>query len=142
MTLFEIINILKEIAISKPNINYVGEGDIYILNSLPNIDYSVFFITQGNHTVDAERNVITYSLNLFYIDRLLDDASNRLLVQSNGVESLLNIINEFVESNEDIVIASDIRFTSFNQRFSDNCCGVFCTVDFEVENNIGLCSYE
>ena len=47
MTLFEIINKLKDIAISKPNINYVGDGDVYTLNSLPNIDYSVFFITQN-----------------------------------------------------------------------------------------------
>lgn len=142
MTLYNIIEELKNIAINKPNINYVGEGDIYILNSLPNIDYSVFFITQGNHVVDMDRNVITYSLNLFYIDRLFDDASNRLIVQSNGIDSLMNIINAFVGMNEDVVLASDIRFTSFNQRFADDCCGVFCTLDFEVENNIGLCSYE
>ena len=68
MTLFEIINKLKDIAISKPNINYVGDGDVYTLNSLPNIDYSVFFITQNDHSIDSD--TITYSLNLFYIDRI------------------------------------------------------------------------
>ena len=35
MTLFEIINKLKDIAINKPNINYVGDGDVYTLNSGP-----------------------------------------------------------------------------------------------------------
>jgi hypothetical protein len=49
MTLVEIVKILLDIAKQQPNINYVGEGDIYTLNSLPNIDYSVFYITQNAH---------------------------------------------------------------------------------------------
>ena len=139
MTLFEIINKLKNIAISKPNINYVGDGDVYTLNSLPNIDYSVFFITQNDHSI--YQDTITYSLNLFYIDRISDSEDNVLNIQSDGMLQLTNIINTLVFS-EDVDVEGEITFTPFIQRFADNCSGVYCTVRFIVDNNLGSCSYE
>ena len=139
MTLFEIINKLKDIAISKPNINYVGDGDVYVLNSLPNIDYSVFFITQNDHSI--YQDTITYSLNLFYIDRISDSEDNTLNIQSDGMLQLTNVINTLVFS-EDVDVDGHITFTPFIQRFADNCAGVYCTVRFICENNLGSCSYE
>ena len=139
MTLFEIINKLKDIAISKSNINYVGDGDVYTLNSLPNIDYSVFFITQNDHSI--YQDTITYNLNLFYIDRISDSEDNVLNIQSDGMLQLTNIINTLVFS-EDVDVDGDITFVPFIQRFADNCAGVYCTVRFVVDNNLGTCSYE
>ena len=139
MTLFEIINKLKNIAISKPNINFVGDGDVYTLNSLPNIDYSVFFITQNDHSIDSD--TITYSLNLFYIDRISDSEDNVLNIQSDGMLQLTNIINALVFS-EDVDVEGEITFTPFIQRFADQCAGVYCTVRFIVDNNLGTCNYE
>ena len=139
MTLFEIINKLKDIAINKPNINFVGDGDVYTLNSLPNIDYSVFFITQNDHSI--YQDTITYSLNLFYIDRISDSEDNVLNIQSDGMLQLTNVINTLVFS-EDVDVDGEITFTPFIQRFADNCCGVYCTVRFIVDNNLGVCSYE
>lgn len=139
MTLFEIINKLKDIAISKPNINYVGDGDVYTLNSLPNIDYSVFFVTQNDHSIDSD--TITYSLNLFYIDRISDSEDNTLNIQSDGMLQLTNIINTLVFS-EDVDVDGDITFVPFIQRFADQCAGVYCNVRFVCENNIGTCSYD
>ena len=139
MTLFELINKLKDIAISKPNINYVGDGDVYTLNSLPNIDYSVFFITQNDHSI--YQDTITYSLNLFYIDRISDSEDNTLNIQSDGMLQLTNIINTLVFT-EDVDVDGDITFVPFIQRFSDQCAGVYCTVRFVVENNLGTCTYD
>ena len=139
MTLFEIINKLKDIAISKPNINYVGDGDVYTLNSLPNIDYSVFFITQNDHSI--YQDTITYSLNLFYIDRISDSEDNVLNIQSDGILQLTNIINTLVFS-EDVDVDGEITFTPFIQRFADQCAGVYCNVRFICDNNLGVCSYE
>ena len=139
MTLFEIINKLKDIAISKPNINYVGDGDVYTLNSLPNIDYSVFFITQNDHSIDSD--TITYSLNLFYIDRISDSEDNVLNIQSDGMLQLTNIINTLVFS-EDVDVDGEITFVPFIQRFADQCAGVYCNVRFVVENNLGSCNYD
>ena len=139
MTLFEIINKLKDIAISKPNINFVGDGDVYTLNSLPNIDYSVFFVTQNDHSI--YQDTITYNLNLFYIDRISDSEDNTLNIQSDGMLQLTNIINTLVFS-EDVDVDGDINFVPFIQRFADQCAGVYCTVRFVVENNLGNCSYD
>lgn len=139
MTLFELINKLKDIAISKPNINFVGDGDVYTLNSLPNIDYSVFFITQNDHSI--YQDTITYSLNLFYIDRISDSEDNVLNIQSDGMLQLTNVINTLVFS-EDVDVEGEITFTPFIQRFADQCAGVYCTVRFIVDNNLGTCNYE
>lgn len=139
MTLFEIINKLKDIAINKPNINYVGDGDVYTLNSLPNLDYSVFFITQNEHSIDG--NTITYNLNLFYIDRIADSEDNVLNIQSDGILQLTNIINTLVFS-EDVDVDGEINFVPFIQRFADNCAGVYCSVSFVCDNNIGICHYD
>ena len=139
MTLFEIINKLKDIAISKPNINYVGDGDVYTLNSLPNIDYSVFFITQNDHSI--YQDTITYNLNLFYIDRISDSEDNVLNIQSDGMLQLTNIINTLVFT-EDVDVEGEITFVPFIQRFADQCSGVYCNVRFICDNNLGTCSYE
>ena len=139
MTLFEIINKLKDIALSKPNINYAGDGDVYILNSLPNIDYSAFFITQNEHSIDS--NTITYNLNLFYIDRIADSEDNVLNIQSDGMLQLTNIINNLVFS-EDVDVDGEINFVPFIQRFADNCAGVYCSVSFVCDNNLGICNYD
>ena len=138
MSLYEIINKLLTIAKNKPNIKYVGEGDIYELNRA-NIDYSVFYITQNNTTVD--NGVTTYSLNLFYVDRIIDESDNHLLVQSNGIDAILNIVNELVLT-EDVEIEGNIIFTPFYQRFKDDCSGVYAKINLVVGNNIGICSYE
>lgn len=139
MTLFEIINKLKDIAIRKPNINYAGDGDVYTLNSLTDINYSVFFVTQNDHLIDSD--TITYNLNLFYIDRISDSEDNTLNIQSDGMLQLTNIINSLVFS-EDVDVEGDITFVPFIQRFADNCSGVYCTVRFVCDNNLGTCSYD
>lgn len=140
MTLHEIVNQILEIAQQQPNINYVGEGDIYELNKLPNINYSVFYITQGTHQV--YENTLQYTFNLFYIDRLMADNSNRLQIQSQGMLVINNIINLLNQLDVDIDIVYPVTFTSFNQRFADECSGVFAEITINVDNNLGICGYE
>ena len=139
MTLYEVITDILNIAKQQPNINHTGEGDIYSLNSLPNIDYSVFWVTQTNHT--QGENTVTYNLVLYYIDRLLPDASNRLQIQSQGMLVLNNIINIYNQMNPDIQIEYDINYTTFTHRFTDDCAGVFANVTIISDNEIGICGY-
>lgn len=140
MTLIDIVNELLDIAKKQPNINYVGEGDIYNLNNKPNIDYGVFFITQTNHT--QSENMINYNLTLFYVDRMVKDGSNRLNIQSNGITTIGNIVNIFSLRNPDVEIVYDIEYTTFLHRFTDECSGVFANVTITTDNNIGICGYE
>lgn len=136
MTLLDIITSFKELARVKPNINYVGSGDIYQLNSLPNIDYSVFFVTQNAH--NWTENTITYSLNLYYIDRLLVDRSNAEEIQNTGILQLQNIINTFNDTIYDVDF-SDVNFTPFYHKFADDCAGVYCTIQITAPSILGYC---
>lgn len=139
MTLLEIVNKLKNIAIKQPNINYVGDGDIYSLNTLPNIEYGVFFITQSNHI--QNEYTTDYTLTLFFVDRVTADGSNKLAIQSNGITLLTNIINLFLMEN-DVEMDYGIQYTTFSQRFADECAGAFCNITITTDNEIGLCGYE
>jgi hypothetical protein len=140
MTLYEVVDSFLNIAKNVPNINYVGQGDIYSLNTLPNVEYGVFFITQTNHQMSE--NTITYNLTLFYVDRLKADGSNKLQIQSQGISTLGNIINLFSLHNDEVDIEYDIQYTTFLQRFADECSGVFCNVSITTDNNVGLCGFE
>ena len=139
MTLKELIEKIKTIARKQHNIGYVGEGDIYTLNSIPNIDYSVIFITQQNHSITADLS--EYNINLFYVDRLMNDKSNRLDIQSHGITIINNIINQLA-STIDVDVEYPVSFTTFTQRFSDECAGVFATIKITTDNELGLCAYE
>lgn len=138
MTLYKIVNDILDIAKRQHNINYVCEGDVYALNTKSNIDYGVFYITQSSHSISED--TVSYNLTLYYIDRLLNDGSNTLQVQSQGMLVLNNIINEYSQT-ADVEIQYDINFTTFTHRFTDNCAGVFCNVKIITNNELGICNY-
>ena len=139
MTLKHLIDELLITASAEKNINFVGAGDIYDLNNIPDINYSVFYITVG--TSQVYENYCTYTLNLFYVDRLVNEATdlNRLKIQSDGIMHLTNILNRFTNT-EDVDVNFPVNFTCFNQRFADDCSGVFCTVQLTADN-LGTCEY-
>ena len=138
MSLKEVIIKFLNIARKQPNIGYTGEGDIYTLNSLPNLEYSVFFVTQQEHR--QSEDTIIYNLILYYIDRLTETGDNTLDIQSNGVILLGNIINTFINEN-DADINYDITYQTFLHKFSDACAGVYANVKIEVANGISVCNF-
>lgn len=139
MTLKQLIYNILEIAKEKPNIRTAKEGNVYDLNSMPDVEYNVFWLTQGQHRVDEQE--ITYNFNMFYISRLTDDFGNKVDIHSDGIVELNNIINTIVEEL-DCEVEYPLSFTTFNQRFSDECAGVFVSVNILVDNNLGNCYWE
>lgn len=67
MTYYQLITELKKCALEEPNIRFAGSKDIFELNSLPDIEYSVFYITPNPFSMDEDLNRIT--LNLYYVSR-------------------------------------------------------------------------
>lgn len=131
MTLSELVNSLRRIADSQRNIRYTGFGDLYKdLNSNPSIHYDVFYITPG--TCASTELVDRFTLNLFYISRLLDvDGNNLLQVESIGKEVLDNIVKIFCEEF-DVDTVGNTQYTFFTQRFADLTAGVYMKVTFEI----------
>lgn len=130
MTLYKVIEKLNEIALRQPNVRTAKEGNIYeALNANPSIKYGVFFVTQGTHTEDETWD--HYTFTLFYVDRLENDMDvNRLQVQSIGKELLSNIIRTF---EEEVDCEYDIiSYTTFTQRFADECAGAYAQITFDI----------
>lgn len=140
MTLKAITEHILSVAETEKNINFVGNGDIYALNNKPDIDYSVFWLTLNNASVNE--NTINYSFTFFYVDRLIneEDDNNKLKIQSDGIQHITNIVNK-LSYTEDVDISFPLQFTAFSQRFADECSGVFCTVNVLVDNNLGVCEF-
>lgn len=140
MNLFQTIDNIKNIALTQPNIRTASEGNVYsIMNTTPDIRYGVFVITQGTHRSDDVFNY--FNFNFFYVDRLVDDMeSNRLQIQSIGIQMLNNILNTFADEY-DIDLNSDIQYNPFTQKFADETAGVYCTITLEVPKNSCAESY-
>lgn len=134
MTLFQIIQILKQIALTQPNIKSATDGSIYeVMNTNPSVKYDVVHFSQTTHQSDEETDY--YGLNIFYVSRLEDSLEdNRLQIQSIGKEVLDNIIRTFCENwNIDFPV---ITYTPFTQKFNDLCAGCYCNLRLEIPKEI------
>lgn len=130
MTLSEVIKTMEVVASHQPSIKMVVENDVFRLNAKADARYGVFAFVQGEHSTNIDSNLITYAFTLFYVDRLKNDRSNQIEIQSVGVQTLDNIIRQL----DDLGIYSEqtCSFHVFNQRFLDECAGVFCNVSLSV----------
>ena len=134
MTLFQVIEILKEIALGQPNVKSATDGSIYeVMNTKPSVKYDVVHFSQTTHQSDEETDY--YGLNIFYVSRLEDSLeNNRLQIQSIGKEILDNIIRTFCENwGIDFPV---ITYTPFTQRFNDLCAGQYCNLRIEIPKEI------
>lgn len=106
----------------------IVQNDVFRINSAPSLKYGVFAWTQGQHT-GKTNGMTSFSLTLFYVDRLLEDKSNQLEIQSVGCETIGNILRQLEEYDVEV---GGYTMQTFNQRFTDECAGVFCNVTLSV----------
>ena len=126
----ELLNNITEVAKKHPNINSTFIGDVYELNHRNDVDYCAFVITQGTHRVNSDEDYIDYTLNLFYVDRLTADESNRTQIHSSGID----FMNSLLKAVEKLgVVVVEHTENVFNERFNDCCAGVYATVVFRCE---------
>lgn len=130
MTLVEVIKVIEVIASRQPSIRMIIENDVFKINEKADARYGIFAWTQGQHTSRIDYNSVDYSFTFFYVDRLKNDKSNQIEIQSVGTETLNNILLTL----DDIGIDIDQTFTFqvFNQRFNDECAGVYVNVILSV----------
>lgn len=137
MTLQQVIRAFEVVASHQPSVNMIVQNDIFRLNSKSDARYGVFGWTQGQHSASVDSSMMTYSFTFFYVDRLKNDMSNQIEVQSVGIQTLNNILRRLDEM--EIYVNSSYSFQTFNQRFLDECAGVFCNITLQVPADT-LCS--
>lgn len=130
MTLRQLLHAVEVTASNQPAVEMIVRSDVFRLNAAPDAKYGVFAWLQGQHSVAPYGSLNTYRFTFFYVDRLTADKSNETEVQSTGIEVLTNIVRAL--ENQGIECPDRLSFQAFNQRFSDECAGVFCTVALEV----------
>ena len=113
------------VASQQPAVGTIVRNDVFRINSAPSLNYGVFAWTQGQHQGNIATGMTSYSFSLFYVDRLKDDGSNLVEVQSVGCEVLGNILRSL--ELYDIEVES-YTMQTFSQRFTDQCAGVFANV--------------
>lgn len=130
MTLYQIVEGLKSIALTHPNIRTAKNGNVYdIMNTNPSIKYGVFVLSQTTHRTNDRFDY--YGFNMFFIDRLVDDLeSNRLQIQSIAKQLIGNIIMTFCEAYD--VDFPTITYHPFTQKFKDETAGMYATFEFEI----------
>lgn len=128
MTLIQLINLLEGIAKEQPSINMIVQQDVFRINSAPSLKYGVFAWTQGLHS-GSINGMVSYSFSLFYVDRLKEDQSNQIEIQSVGCETIGNILRTLEEYDVEV---GNYTLQTFNQRFTDECAGVFANVTLSV----------
>lgn len=126
MTLLEVIRSIERAAAMQPAVSMIVENDVFSLNSYADARYGVFAWTQGRHRADATApDWVRYSFTLFYVDRLRNDIANQVEVQSVGMDVLQNILRILRDAG---IEPESYEFQTFNQRFADECAGVYCSV--------------
>lgn len=130
MTLLQVVKAVELTAMNQPSVNMIVENDVFRLNEKADAKYGVFAFVQGQHTSTLDSSFINFAFTFFYVDRLKNDLSNQLEVQSVGIETLDNILRLLDEKG--IFVESQYTFQVFNQRFLDECAGVFCNVTLSV----------
>lgn len=140
MTLYRLFKELEDSALLEPNVRTIVENDIYRINSLADIDYRIFAITQNQHR--SNEAFMTYSLNLFIVDRWDETLDNQLNVQSDAIVALKEIIDRFMDKHPDFWFNGTVMYQPFYQRFKDVTAGVYATVEINVPIDQCYSDYE
>lgn len=136
MNLYKTVELIKKIISKIPNAGTIFDNDIYQLNQIQNVKYPSYCITQQTHTQNLNDEKMAFHFYIFYVDRLTDDDSNRLEIQSTAINCLKKVVDTLEENGSWIENAT---YTTFNERFNDRCSGAY--VEFSVvydANDCGL----
>ena len=130
MTLKEAIKVIEVVASQQPSVNMIVENDVFRLNAKADARYGVFAWLQGQHSTSIDSNTLSLQFTFFYVDRLTEDKSNQLEIQSVGIQTLDNILRKLDDLG--MWVSNNYTFQTFNQRFLDECAGVFTNVTIDI----------
>ena len=136
MNFIQILNKIEAYSLSLPYVNDTNTGDIYeYLNGKPDVKYAIVNIDITQST--RNDNLTSYSIYLYYVDRLKEDKSNWKEIKTTAEQVLNSIVNYAARDLGDI----DDGWTGsyFEQQFADYTAGGWVNFQLEVPNLIGDC---
>lgn len=134
-----LIENIKYIAGNHKLINSCESGDnIYDLNNMDEkIVYPIMYFIDQPHQLDNIMN--KYNFIFYFVDRLLDDNSNKIDIHNSAIKALNDIVLEIDELQQ---TESDkpIAVTLFTAKFADECAGGFIEISIQTENDNSDCT--
>ena len=115
----------------------IYSNNIYEVNHIDAI-YPLVQITPQPSQMDNP--VSTYSFIFYYVDRLLNDKSNELDIQSAGYKALNDILLDIDGLIDTETQRPYSNVTVFSEKFSDECAGVFVEVKIDSYNQNNECT--
>lgn len=138
MTLYTLTEKIKGFALKQPNMRWAVCGDVYQLNQENDIKYPAFVISQEQHNGDNVNETFTFNLILFVVDRETSDKSNKIQVQSYGVEVLKRMVKLL---EEDGAIIDQYQIQTFEEKFNDVCAGAYMTIAIKYDEPLCIEDY-
>jgi len=133
----KLLEYIKYIGVKHSLINTCMEGDnIYQVNHT-DVVYPLVYITPQPHIIDNP--ISTFNFVFYYIDRLLEDKSNRIDIHSAGLKSLNDMMLD-IDMLNNTETNRPYNSTVFSEKFSDECAGVWFEVSIQSYNPNNECS--
>lgn len=139
MNTIEIINKIKEVALSQATVSSVYDGDVY--TNWDSAEVKFASVNVGIQEISNDNNLTTYSVVLYYGDRLLQDKKNVNSIYTDGVNTLQSIVN-ILNTLDMVDIQEPITFIPFEQKFMDYLAGVYAQVNITTDSTLGYCSLD
>ena len=130
MTLLQLINTIKTIALAQPNIHSCVD-EFLSLNDIT-AKYSAIILQQRNH--QRNNDFISFNFYLGAADRLTEDKSNEIEVQSTAINTINNIVYKLEDLGFDCSMGS---YNVFTERFLAEAAG--CYVELNINIPVGEC---
>ena len=147
----KLIRLFEEYQVSQEGVglNSFGHGNIVMFGMTESgmtPTYPFMFVTPKLVTYDE--NIVTYSFDVIFADRINDDMSNEIDVISDmDIQSrrFMSYIKRGMNQTPALFDFMDFNFTQngvpFIERFNDYCGGVSLNMDIIVFNDINACDY-
>ena len=123
MNYFGLVNRILDIAGSHDYVFETYYGDVYEFENSGTRKYANVVLTP-TQSVDSG-DYTTYTFTLFATDRLTDDKSNKVAVQSHCKSILTGILDKLCETGD--VTLSSATFYYWTEKFNDLCGGCYAT---------------
>ena len=129
MNISNFYNTIKDIALNTRTVESFHNTDPYTVWNSLNIVYPSF-----NCNINYIRRVGNFNIvncSFYYGAKLKNDSSNLFVIQSNGYNVIINVINHLKE-NFEIEDVEDIQIFPFWQQFADILAGCYADVNIFV----------
>ena len=134
----ELINIIEILSLNHNLVGSFMEGQsVYNINSNDNA-YPVIYLTPRPHSIGHP--VSTYNFYMYYVDRLLDDETNKIDIQTAGIKAIDDILMSLDNLSDNVEVEFPLSMNVFNEKFSDNCAGTYVEVSIQIQNINSECN--